>query len=90
MTDRLVEKATDVNLACDMVWDSFDNSLECLALVTNDSDFRMVLEKSRLNKKKTIVLFPVIEREERLLDLVNRSDDNFIMKLEDVNECLLD
>lgn len=52
------EKQTDVNLACSMLVDCFtEESLDCVVLVSNDSDFKMPLKLAREKFRKRVFVF---------------------------------
>lgn len=55
---KLTEKQTDVNLATHMVYDCSRNpEVECVALVSNDSDYKLPLEFAKQKLKKKVFLY---------------------------------
>ena len=78
--EKLTEKATDVNLACHMINDSFDSSFKCSVIVTNDSDFVTALSMTRKNGKHVILVSPV---RRPLNDLRKRCDIHLSLKKTD-------
>ena len=51
------EKGTDVNLAIEMLNDSWLNKFDCAVLLSNDGDFAGVLEKIKSRKNTVVGLF---------------------------------
>lgn len=59
---RYVEKRSDVNLACDLVYDSLTEQIEYVVLISNDSDITRALEVARKKAgKMVIVISPTSE-----------------------------
>tara|TARA_Y100000034_G_C6857381_1_gene389841 strand:- start:112 stop:669 length:558 start_codon:yes stop_codon:yes gene_type:complete len=79
-----VEKATDINLAKDLIFDSIDNVYEKAFLISNDGDFSEVLSSiiSRFNKE--IIYVAIGNRKsisyhlKRVASSTTRIDNNFI------------
>jgi len=53
------EKGTDVNIAVEIVKDSFVKNFDVIVLVSNDGDLARSLQVAKENGKKTIVISPV-------------------------------
>ena len=51
-----VEKNSDVNIASHIVFDSFDKDIECVVLLSNDSDLVMPLQMARKKLGKLVVV----------------------------------
>lgn len=85
------EKGTDVNLASDIVWDSFDPAIDCIALVSDDSDMSRALEKAKKNNKHVLLLSPIIPNKDRRpsANLVKYSDVKTYMKRKVMRKSLL-
>jgi len=50
------EKGTDVNLACHLLLDAFDNQYDCAVIISNDSDFELPIKKVITKFRKQIIL----------------------------------
>jgi uncharacterized LabA/DUF88 family protein len=62
------EKRTDVNIATDMLIDCFENKVDCLVLISGDSDYEEPLKaiKRVFPKKERIIAFPPMRRNPHL------------------------
>jgi uncharacterized LabA/DUF88 family protein len=65
------EKLTDVNLACEMIIDSYEKLSDQFILVSADSDFTKPLMHLLFNKKRTVRLFTPPGRKGSALNNIN-------------------
>ena len=70
-----VEKNSDVNIASHIVFDSFDKDVECVVLLSNDSDLVMPLYLARKKLGKLVIVVSPHETQGALRKVarVNRS-----------------
>ena len=59
---RLEEKRTDVNIATDMLYDAFTDSIDAVALISGDSDFIAPLDLIRKKFGKQVLVFDPHQR----------------------------
>lgn len=55
-SEIFVEKNSDVNIASHIVFDSFDRNIECVVLLSNDSDLVMPLHMARKKLGKLVII----------------------------------
>ena len=59
---KLEEKRTDVNIATDMLYDAFTDSIDAVALISGDSDFIAPLDLIRKKFGKQVLVFDPHQR----------------------------
>lgn len=80
------EKRTDVNIACEMLQDAYENRFDVAFLVSGDSDLVAPVEKVRTKGKAIIVIFPP-NRWGRHLNA--EASGSFTLEARHLEKCLL-
>jgi uncharacterized LabA/DUF88 family protein len=67
------EKMTDVNIACELLHDAFEDAFDVALLISGDSDLATPITKTRtlFPKKRVVVAFPPNRKSKHLKQLAN-------------------
>ena len=78
------EKRTDVNIACHLLFDYFDNKFDIAYIFSGDSDFVPAIQllRERSNKIEIVAMFPPERYEHDIVNVCNRSQSITIPELE--------
>lgn len=84
------EKRSDVNLASDMVRDSLSLDIDCVVLVSNDSDLVRPLQIAREKGVRIVLLSPIKEKDRTKIpgDLRGLAHVHRIMDKRKIKKCL--
>ena len=83
------EKETDVNIASHIVYDSCKENIDCIVLLSNDTDLKTPLKfvKYRL-KKKVVIITPIIRLDNPDEPIRSNKSHIELRKLSNVNLCI--
>jgi uncharacterized LabA/DUF88 family protein len=81
-----VEKATDINLALDLVLDAIDNVYDNALIVSNDGDFSGVISSVISRFKKKVIYIAIGNKKSISYHLKNVSSSTFIVDKEFIED----
>lgn len=85
-----VEKATDINLAQDMIFDSIDNSYDKAFIISNDGDFSNVVS-SVINRFNKEVIYVAIGNKKSISHHLKKvASQTFYITKNFISDCLLE